>query len=148
MLTQKPCVEELLVKIVSDEISGYRKATYASQRGGGEPENLNYLPERSTVRALGNHLRRHVLSWQSDKSTYLACLRVLSREYAKPLPPLNWCFLQELIHDDPETRSCCVRIAAKQVQMSGTARRLMENYIMAVTEVTASVGSLERVEEN
>lgn len=139
VLRQNPSVEELLVKIVGDEISGYRKATY-KDRHGGEPDDFAYLPKHSAVRALGNYLRRQALSWRLDKPTYLSCLRVFSRDYAKPLPPLNWCFLHELVHD-PETRSHSVRIASKQVQMSGSARRLMENYVAAVTEATPSVST-------
>lgn len=63
---------------------------------------------------------------------YIECLRIFSKEYSKPLPPLDWCFLQELLHD-PRIKDYCVDIASHQAILSGTARRLIENYIVAVT---------------
>lgn len=72
------------------------------------------------------------------KEVYLQCLRIFSHEYSRPLPPFTWNFLQELIHEY-EARSFCVAIASKQVILSGTARRLMENYITALTEMEINV---------
>lgn len=68
----------------------------------------------------------------------MECLRIFSQEYSKPLPPFTWSFLQELIHE-PETRHFAVIIACHQVRLSGTARRLIENYLVALTEVYTTV---------
>ncbi|KAK4884735.1 hypothetical protein RN001_001006 [Aquatica leii] len=129
-------VGDFLIKYVSVEIANYRKGTYIVPEGCKEPTTYNYLPERSIVRALGNYLKRNIQVWHdSSKYVYLQCLRVLSQEYSKILPPMDWCFLQELIHDS-EARLYCIAIACHQVQLSGTARRLIENYVEAIVEVT------------
>lgn len=70
---------------------------------------------------------------------YIECLKIFSKEYSKPLPPLDWCFLQELLHDS-RLKDYCIDIASHQAILSGTARRLVENYIVAVTE-NVQVGS-------
>jgi hypothetical protein len=57
-------------------------------------------------------------------------LRVLAMAYPKPIPPLDWCFLHEYFHRDLQMRKYCVIIAAKQIVCSGTAKRLIENYLM------------------
>lgn len=72
------------------------------------------------------------------KIVYLECLRVFSEEYSKPLPPLTWNFLQELVHE-PEARHFCVSIACHQVMLSGSARRFIENFVVALTEIYTNV---------
>lgn len=81
-----------------------------------------------------------VQKWQHSvhKHVYLQCLRILSQQYSKPLPPMDWCFLQELVYV-AEARSHCITLASHQVQLSGTARRLVENYIAALTNMTCNV---------
>ncbi|KAF5269805.1 hypothetical protein FQR65_LT05851 [Abscondita terminalis] len=128
-------VGNFLIKYTSLEIANYRKGTYIIPEGSKEPTNYNYLPERSIVRTLGNYLKRKIQVWKDAcKFVFLQCLRVLSQEYSKMLPPFDWCFLQELIHDR-EAHLYCIVIASRQVQLSGTARRLMENYAEALIDV-------------
>ncbi|KAF5291371.1 hypothetical protein FQA39_LY03522 [Lamprigera yunnana] len=128
-------VGNLLIKYASNEIASYRKSTYVVPEGSREPLNFNYLPEISIIRELGNYLKAQIQNWQTlSKCVYLQCLRVLSQKYSKSLPPVDWCFLQELIHIS-EAHCYCIAIASHQVQFSGTARRLMENYIEAMTEI-------------
>lgn len=73
-----------------------------------------------------------------QKPVYLECLRIFSQEYSKPLPPFTWSFLQELVHE-PEARDYCITIACHQVILSGTARRFIENFLVALTEVNTNV---------
>uniref|UniRef100_A0A1Y1MEH0 DUF3730 domain-containing protein n=1 Tax=Photinus pyralis TaxID=7054 RepID=A0A1Y1MEH0_PHOPY len=127
-------VGNMLSKFISLEIRNFRKGVYLVPEGRKEPHNYNYLPERSILRAIGNYIKAELENWQlSNTSIYLQCLRVLSQEYSKALPPFDWCFLQEIIHI-PEARISCIIIASHQVQLSGTARRLVENYLEAVIE--------------
>lgn len=72
-----------------------------------------------------------------NKEVYLQVLRIFSQEYAKPLPPFDWCFLQELAHDT-STRHYCTKIASKQVILSGTARRFVENLIITITNAIST----------
>lgn len=64
---------------------------------------------------------------------FLHCLKVLSIKYSKPLPPLDWCFLQEVVHE-PSFKGYCLDLASHQAILSGSARRLVENYILAITD--------------
>jgi hypothetical protein len=57
-------------------------------------------------------------------------LRILAVKYSKPIPPLDWCFLHDYFHRDIQMRKYCMSIAAKQSICSGTARRLIENYLL------------------
>ncbi|XP_044265602.1 uncharacterized protein LOC123011943 [Tribolium madens] len=125
-------VGDFLIKLVSIEISQYLKFVY-QVKGAREPVDYSYLPVNSVVRGLSSYVKAKVLKWKTDiyKEVYLECLRVLSEEYSKPLPPLDWCFLQELFHEK-ETKYFCISIAAHQVVLSGTARRFIVNYIEAM----------------
>ncbi|KAF2896131.1 hypothetical protein ILUMI_10044 [Ignelater luminosus] len=141
-------IGDFLIKHISTEIAEYRSGTY-TVTGHREPQNFSYLPEYSIVRALGNYIKKEVQKWQHSvhKHVYLQCLRILSQQYSKPLPPMDWCFLQELVHV-PEARSHCITLASHQVQLSGTARRLVENYIAALTNMTCNDEDIRTVYKN
>nr|XP_023024645.1 focadhesin [Leptinotarsa decemlineata] len=123
-----------ITKMISIEIDGYLKYVYQT-KGNKEPLNYGYLPSHSVLRGLGEFIKTWSNKWRGSihDKLYVECLRILSTEFSKPLPPLDWCFLQELMHD-PQTKKYCVDLSSHQVIISGTARRLMENYINAVTE--------------
>ncbi|CAG9764402.1 unnamed protein product [Ceutorhynchus assimilis] len=129
--------ESFLEKLVANEIDNYLKYVYQvkSQR---EPDSYGNLPSHSIVRALGEFIKTNsckVKDWNEsqNKDLFITCLRILSLKYSKPLPPLDWCFLQELVHI-PEMKSYCLDLASHQAILSGSARRLIENYIAAATE--------------
>ncbi|EFA06297.1 hypothetical protein TcasGA2_TC009164 [Tribolium castaneum] len=123
---------DFLIKMVSLEISQYLKFVY-QVKGTREPVDYSYLPVSSVVRGLSSHIKANVLKWKTDlyREVYVECLRIFSQEYSKPLPPLDWCFLQELFHE-PQAKYFCISIAAHQVVLSGTARRFIVNYIEAM----------------
>jgi hypothetical protein len=50
------------------------------------------------------------------------------------LPPLNWTFLHELIHKGTAVRAKCMAVASKQAVISGTAKRLIENFLINIDE--------------
>lgn len=54
-------VGNFLINFVRKEISQYRTATYKVPEGRKEPQNLDYLPDHSIVRELGNYLRIQVI---------------------------------------------------------------------------------------
>ncbi|XP_050296480.1 uncharacterized protein LOC126736254 [Anthonomus grandis grandis] len=133
----KGAARSFLINLVTTEINNYLKYVYQlkSQR---EPENYGSLPSHSVVRALGEHVKHNVIKVLSEgknssmRELYLDCLKILSLKYSKPLPPLDWCFLQEIIHVE-EFEPFCLDMASHQAILSGSARRLIENYIVAVT---------------
>lgn len=116
------------------EISKYLKFVY-QVKGVREPVNYSYLPTDSLIRGLTSYIKENLSKWKGGPyhNVYLECLRVLSTEYSKPLPPLDWCFLQEIFHES-EGRNYCIDLGSHQVILSGTARRFIVNYIEAMTE--------------
>nr|CAH7734619.1 unnamed protein product [Callosobruchus chinensis] len=136
-LTERWCSEEsvqFIIHLISAEIDSYLKYVY-QVKGPKEPVNYGYLPTHSVVRGIGEFVKIWSNKWKStnQEKIYIECLRILAQEYSKPLPPLDWCFLQELVHEE-NIKYYCVDIASHQVVLSGTARRLMENYIEAVKQ--------------
>ncbi|XP_060536071.1 uncharacterized protein LOC132708005 isoform X2 [Cylas formicarius] len=130
---------DFVTRLISKEVANYLKYVY-QVKGHREPENYAALPSHSIVRALGEFLKRNFKNyktWQTDNPDkarlYVECLKILSQKYPKPLPPLDWCFLQELVHE-PDMRGHCLDLASHQVVLSGSARRLMENIIIAFAE--------------
>nr|CAI5845101.1 unnamed protein product [Callosobruchus analis] len=136
-LRERWCSEEsvqFIINLVSAEIDSYLKYVY-QVKGPKERVNYGYLPTHSVVRGIGEFVKVWSSKWKftNQEKIFIECLRILAQEYSKPLPPLDWCFLQELIHEE-KIKYYCVDIASHQVILSGTARRLMENYIEAVKQ--------------
>ncbi|XP_066249245.1 focadhesin [Euwallacea similis] len=136
---------EFLTKLVSKEINKYLKYIY-QLKSRREPETYGALPSHSVVRALGEFLKTNfhkVSNWDSqpNKQLFENCLEILSLKYSKPLPPFDWCFLQELLYV-PTLRDYCLDLASHQAILSGSARRLMENFIVAMTAEIQANGSL------
>lgn len=143
LATCKPrsAARDFLVKLVTTEIKNYLKYVYQvkSQR---EPENFGSLPTHSIVRALGEFVKRNFLRNSTEnEALFVDCMAILSAKYPKPLPPQDWCFLQELLHV-PSLKEYCLNLASRQAILSGSARRLMENYIVAATQATFAVTPL------
>ncbi|XP_076267732.1 focadhesin isoform X2 [Rhynchophorus ferrugineus] len=124
---------DFLIELVSNEINNYLKYVYHLKKQK-EPDNYAGLPTNSIVKVLAKYIKDNRDQVNGFKeSLFIDCMKILSRKYNKPLPPLNWCFLQELIHK-PELKHFCIDIACHQIVLSGSARRLVENYIAVLTE--------------
>ncbi|XP_025830165.1 focadhesin isoform X2 [Agrilus planipennis] len=121
----------MLFRLIEIEIIEFRPRIYQVPEGGREPDTYNYLSVYSPLRAITNYVKLNVQKMKLN-AAYLQCLRVLSLEYKKPLPPLDWCFLQELVHYK-QAKFFCICIASHQVRSSGSARRFMENIVVALT---------------
>jgi hypothetical protein len=78
-------------------------------------------------------------SYEYSDAVLLAILEVLTWEYPKPLPPLDVCFLHEVFHRGARWASGCLRLAARQAAHSGSARRLVDNYLQALLPDTSQV---------
>lgn len=129
---------ELVSTYIEQEISEYRSGHYLVKEGQMEPTNYKTLPKQSIVKALVNFVIQQATTKKKEKivdeKILIEALNVLSRKYSRPLPPLNWCFLHELIHKSHEIKSKCLAVAAKQSVISGTAKRLVENFLLNIDE--------------
>lgn len=54
---------DFLISLVRVEISSYTKITYTVTQQQREPQNYNYLPQHSIVRAIGTYLQNEVGFW-------------------------------------------------------------------------------------
>lgn len=74
----------------------------------------------------------------------IECLRILGQTYPKPLPPLNWCFLHDLFHKDELIKNRCINLACKQILLSGSALRFVENYVTTFEPSAGKVRPINR----
>lgn len=96
-----------------------------------EPTSYNHLPRQSIVRGLVTSLQQlcKVTSPENIKTINL-CLTALYQPTPKPLPSMSWAFLQNLLNcEDVKLTESVVRLAAKQSQISPTARKITEAHI-------------------
>lgn len=134
---------DLIGHLIYNEIDEFRGGVYLLPDGVPEPTNLKSLHAKSPLRALTNYVIRK--SEEKDFQNEIIavnCLRVLSKKFPKPIPPLNWSFLHEYFHRSFENRKYCVRIAVNQISQSGTAKRFIENYILEFQPVDYEIENL------
>jgi Focadhesin len=124
---------DLLAHYIGCEITEFRSGHYIVKEGQSEPINYKNLPKQSILKALVTFVLQQATTRKADKlveeALLVESLRVLAQKYCRPLPPLNWCFLHDLIHKSDEIKAQCFFIAAKQAVISGTAKRLIENFL-------------------
>uniref|UniRef100_A0A182U189 DUF3730 domain-containing protein n=1 Tax=Anopheles melas TaxID=34690 RepID=A0A182U189_9DIPT len=131
-------VGELLAHYITREIECYRGGIYQTPEGRPEPSNLKYLPRASILSTIVNYLITQSTKFTKIETTpelvLVQMLRIVAKPYPKPIPPLNWCFLHEYFVHCFEMRDACLQIAIKQMPYSGTAKRLVENYLNELCE--------------
>lgn len=129
---------ELISHFMRQEIGEYRSGHYLVKEGQAEPINYKNLPKQSIVKALTHFVIQQATTKKTEKivddTILLEALNILSQKYSRPLPPLNWSFLHELVHKSKDIRAKCMGIAAKQAVISGTAKRLIENFLINIDE--------------
>jgi len=129
---------DLISHFMRQEISEYRSGHYLVKEGQAEPINYKNLPKQSIVKAVTHFIIQQATTKKVEKlvdETFLIeALNILSQKYSRPLPPLNWTFLHELIHKGKAIRAKCMAVASKQAIISGTAKRLIENFLINIDE--------------
>lgn len=144
---------DILAHYVYNEIGEYRGGVYLIPDGKPEPDTLKYLPSKSLLRALVQFVLKMVdiifvslyvsilliyikyfqVGRKLDTESEIVVsqiLRILSVKFPKPIPPLNWNFLIEYFHkNDNKLKKYCLEIATHQLPISGSAKRLVENYL-------------------
>uniref|UniRef100_A0A182R082 DUF3730 domain-containing protein n=1 Tax=Anopheles farauti TaxID=69004 RepID=A0A182R082_9DIPT len=131
-------VGDLVAHYITREVETYRGGIYQTPEGRPEPSNLKYLPRASILSTIVNYLivqsTKFAKSDCANELVLVQMLRIVAKPYPKPIPPLNWCFLHEYFHHCFEMRDACLQIAFKQMPYSGTAKRLVENYLSELCE--------------
>lgn len=123
---------DLIGHYIGNDIIGYRSGIYMVSEGKSEPNTYTQLHKRSPLRAIVNFL---VAQSKPDAkptadSLIINCLRCISMKYTKPMPPLNWFFLLEFMSKyDSNAKRYCLHIVANQINQSGSAKNIIENYM-------------------
>lgn len=122
-----PAARNLLIFYIENELTGFRSRIYSWPQG--EPQNYKFLPERSVIRAVGEHLRRSDRANPSNQSVIMECLRIVSYNYKKPLPNIKWDFLEEIMKISDEAKECCLLILSRHCHISQSAKSLTERFL-------------------
>lgn len=134
LLMKVPAAGDLITHYIKCEIAEFRSGHYLIKDGQPEPLNYKSLPKQSILKALVQFLIQQATTKKSEKLVsdliLVESLKILGKRYSRPLPPLNWCFLFDLMHKSEEIKVECLKIAAKQSVISGTAKRLVENFLV------------------
>ena len=127
-------VGDLLKFYIGCEILDFRSGHYLVTDGQPEPVNFKKLPKQSILKALTHFVIQQANTKKSEKlvseAILVESLKILAHRFSRPLPPLNWCFLHELLFKSEDLKAQSLRIAAKQSIISGTAKRLIENFLV------------------
>ncbi|XP_005181860.1 focadhesin [Musca domestica] len=123
---------DLIAHYIYGEINEFRGGLYRLPDGKPEPRKLQGLYPKSPLRAIISYLVN-----QSRYGDHVAepiavtnALRAISKKFPKPIPPVDWSFLHSFFHLSFDTRKYCILIAKNQLLHSGTAKRLLENFLM------------------
>ncbi|XP_067631315.1 focadhesin [Eurosta solidaginis] len=122
---------DLIAHHIYAEINGYRSGVYRLPEGKPEPRKLQGLFAQSPLRAIVNYLvgQSRFGDHVTEPHVVINALRAISKKFSKPIPPLDWCFLHCFFHLSFEARKYCILIAKNQLLHSGTAKRLLENFL-------------------
>ncbi|XP_054738993.1 focadhesin [Anastrepha obliqua] len=122
---------DLIAHHIYAEINSYRGGVYRLPEGKPEPRKLQGLFSQSPLRAVVNYLvgQSRFGDHVTEPHVVTNALRAISKKFPKPIPPLDWCFLHSFFHLSFEARKYCILIAKNQLLHSGTARRLLENFL-------------------
>lgn len=125
---------DLLSHYIGCEIAEFRSGHYLVKEGQPEPVNYKNLPKQSILKALTPFVIQQATTKKAEKlveeAVLVESLRILAQRYSRPLPPLNWCFLHDMLHKSKKIKAQSLKIAAKQSVISGTAKRLIENFLV------------------
>lgn len=118
----------LIKGLVEKELNSLPRGLFYWPAGKSEPLNYSYLSQRSICRVLVERL----LSAKNitNPPRYLKeIFSILSHNYEKAMPPLDWCFLTAYMNFDSEYLYYTISILAKQGSLSRSAKLMLENYL-------------------
>ncbi|CAD7014015.1 unnamed protein product [Ceratitis capitata] len=122
---------DLIAHHIFAEINGFRSGVYRLPEGKPEPRKLQGLFPQSPLRAIVSYLvsQSRFGDHVTEPHVVTNALRAISKKFPKPIPPVDWCFLHSFFHLSFEARKYCILIAKNQLLHSGTAKRLLENFL-------------------
>lgn len=134
---------DMLAEWLSAELTLFRSGINRTAAAQGEPSSYSSLHHRSICRGIIGYLQRlsqRVLE-PSEIPVARQCLRILSHNFPRTLPPLNWTFLQEFLQE-LELHHYSLTIATTQAATSESARRVVEKYLNNFDPRTENVSKI------
>ena len=134
---------DMLAEWLSVELTSYHSSTYRTAAARGEPDNYSYLQHRSICRGITEYLQRLSQGTLEPSKIPVArqILRILSHNFPRILPPLNWTFLQQFLQQ-PDLCYYSLIIALKQASSSESGRRVIEMYLNSFDPSTENVSGI------
>lgn len=128
-----------VIHLTETEIARYRKTMYICADSQDEPNDLFRLFDQSTLRALLNYIRDQAKT-KNEVNLAVNCLRCIAHKFCLPIPPFNWSFLTEFIHNKNlfadaspdhqfDMQKYALTIAVNQMAHSTSAKSIVENYL-------------------
>ncbi|KAL2741968.1 focadhesin isoform X1 [Vespula maculifrons] len=117
----------VLISFITNEVKNFRSGIYNWPHG--EPNNFKYLPERSIIRVVGEHVRRIDGTKPFNENVAIECLRIFAFKYPKPLPNINWNFLHKTSEISHKAKEYSLTIACHHSVISSSARNFVEHYL-------------------
>ncbi|XP_014484720.1 PREDICTED: focadhesin isoform X2 [Dinoponera quadriceps] len=139
-----PVAGDLLISYIEEELGTYKSQIYNWSQG--EPCNFKYLPERSVIRAVGEHLRRSDPTDPNEQRVILECMRIFAHKYTKLLPNVKWDFLSKTMQISETAKEYGLFIVSRHSYISLSAKLLVENcmskYRSAIFKPASDAGLL------
>lgn len=134
---------DMLAEWLCVELTLYHSGTYKTAAARGEPDNYSYLHHRSICRGITEYLQRLSQGTLEPSKIPVArqCLRILSHNFPRILPPRNWTFLQQFLQQ-PDLCYYSLIIASKQASSSESGRRVIEMYLNSFDPSTENVSGI------
>lgn len=134
---------DMLAEWLSVELTLYRSGINRTAGARGEPPNYSCLHHRSICRGIIDYLQRSSQGTPEPSKIPVTrqCLRILSHNFPRALPPLNWSFLQEFLQE-PELHYYSLTITTVQASTSESARRVIEKYLNNFDPSTENVSTI------
>jgi hypothetical protein len=131
---------DLLTEWLRVELTLYQSGIYRTATARGEPASYSYLHHRSICRGIAEYLQRLSQGTLEPSKIPVArqCLRILSHNFRKTLPPLNWTFLQQFLQE-PDLCHYSLITASKQASSSESGRIVVETYLNSFDPSTENV---------
>lgn len=113
------------------ELQSLRGLNQELAEGRQEPKTLTGVQPKSILKAMLNYLVAEIRNdFPETEHVRTAIVKCLSVGFSKPLPHLDWSFLQQVYDQTLELRDDCLRIVCRQVEVSLSARKFVDKYLL------------------
>lgn len=137
----KDAAIDMISSLIEEELSELPRRFFYHPGETAEPNNYTHLPHNSVCRALVACIKDFIKT-EDENIPVADILKILSSDYSKCLPLLDWSFLKSLFTLNEDYKIDCLKILAKQSSISKASRKEFESYIIENLEKFTSVSGM------